>query len=122
MNEECQLFLDALIDISPRLKEAYNDTLDYWAPDTPPVTTMFAAFGEKIADDFATEDLGICIKIFEKIESAMCHGKEELVIAVATGLIEAIVGRLAGDPEGWEAISKAMGECSRKHAEIWMQG
>lgn len=118
MQKTCKIFVDSLVAQSSALAAAYAEVNEYWEPDEPPLTSLFAALGEQIAEEL---DKGNEVKrsVFDLIEHAMMSGDESLVIAVATGLIEAMVARAGSSEDAWECIAAGLGEASRRHAEAW---
>jgi hypothetical protein len=78
---------------SPGLWAAHQATIDYWAPDNPPVTVALSELGHRIVDDLNSVDRATNEAIFKTIEDARAKGDAELTRAVATGMIEAIAGR-----------------------------
>ena len=122
MKTVCQDFVIAIIRQSPALQSAYHEIIDYWRPDEPPVTILFAALGDQIAADFDKAGRGANRQIFGQIETAMASGDENLVTAVATGLIEAMVVHVAQDEDALGRMSSMFGDLSRKHALAWLSG
>jgi hypothetical protein len=113
-------FIDALVEQSPTLRSAYQETVDYWQPDEPPVTTLFAALGTRIAKAFDNIGPEINRKTFRLIEAAMTSGDDRLVTAMATGLIEGMIGATERQEGLWPRIAPMLGERSRRHAEAWL--
>ncbi len=120
MSIECQKFLDSLGAISAGVKSAEQEMLKEWFPELPPVTTLFAAVGYRIAEDFDKNGEQINRSLFSLIESAMKSDDLVLGTAVATGLLEALVGRVAQEEGLWVRISPLLGPSSLHHAEAWM--
>ncbi|HXH46479.1 MAG TPA: hypothetical protein VNK51_21910 [Bradyrhizobium sp.] len=86
----CEDFVSLLIAASGGVQAAYQEALDEWRPEEPPVTILFAALGDRIAEDFGRAGVDANRRIFSLIEQAMESGDQGLVTAVATGLIEAL--------------------------------
>lgn len=120
MEKSCYEFIDALIEQPAGLQATYWETIEYWAPDEPPVTTLFAALGARIAEDFNNTEMHENLRIFRLVETALTSGNTELATAVATGLIEAIIARAWRQKDLWPHISPMLGDLSRKHAEAWL--
>ena len=59
-------------------------------------------------------------RFFSLIESAMKSDDLLLGTAMATGLLEALVGRVAQEEGLWARISPLLGPNSLHHAEAWM--
>ena len=120
METSCSEFINKLVGLSVGLQETYNETVNYWSPEEPPITIAFGDLGCRIADDFEQFNEDVASRIFSLIETAMTHGDDALVTAVATGLIEAVVGRAGAQGRGLPRILRAFGELSRIHAEAWL--
>ncbi len=115
-----QDFVNLLVHQTLGLQAAYEETLEYWRPDEPPITTLFAALGDRIADDFESTEPDVNSRIFALIESAMASGDQKLITAVATGLIEAMISRVTAKQRSSRRLTQELGVLSRKHAEAWM--
>jgi hypothetical protein len=120
MNQKCANFIVRLTEIAPSLLAAYNDTLDYWKPEEPPLTTAYGELGDKIVDDFDSFSPDIREAVMSLIEEGMSSDDELLGIAVATGLIEAMVGRASRSQGGVQRVLSQFGPLSRSHAEAWI--
>ena len=120
MNTSCRAFVDALIQHSAEMQVVYRETLDYWSPDEPPLTTLFAALGDQIVLDFDRVKNEVNRAIFRQIESAMVSGDEQLITAVATGLIESIVAKASLEMELRQQVLPMFGEQSHKHVVAWI--
>ncbi len=73
------MFVGLLAEISDAVQAAYQEVLDEWHPEEPPVTTLLAALGDRIAEDFDYAGA-----------HTMESGDSDLVTAVATGLIRSL--------------------------------
>lgn len=120
MEKSCHKFINTLIERTASLQATYRETIDYWEPDEPPVTTMFAALGSRIADDFDSIETDINWITFRLIEEAMAGDDNNLKTAVATGLLEAIIATAWRHEGLWSRISPMLGDMSRKHADAWL--
>ncbi len=120
MDESCQRFVDSVIERNPGLQAVYREIVAYWEPDEPPITTLFGALGDRIAEDFDCIGMALIRQIFSLVEVAMASGDRKLRTAVATGLIEGLVARAARQEGLWLRISPMLGELSLKHAEAWL--
>lgn len=118
--EECADFIGFLVIISGGLHASYQEVLDEWQPEEPPVTTTFAALGYRIAEDFSSADIDVNRRVFSLIEEAMGSNNQELITAVATGLIEALATRVAHQEDLWERVVPFLGPRTRIHAETWL--
>jgi len=121
MQQACKIFIDSIGAKSSALGTTYAETNEYWEPDEPPLTSLFAALGDRIAEEF---DKGgeIDRSVSDLIERAMESDDEQLVTVVATGLIEAMVARAETQKDTWTRIAAWLGNTSRRHAEVWRIG
>ncbi|GAB1848684.1 hypothetical protein MyNCGM683_35600 [Achromobacter xylosoxidans] len=114
-------FIRCLLSVvSNRAQTAYQDVIDEWQPEEPPVTESFAALGYQIAEDCRCADTDANLRTFSLIEEAMESGDQELLTAVATGLIEALVTRAAQVEGLWAQVAPVLGPRSLHHAEGWL--
>lgn len=113
-------FLGLLVAASGGVEAAYHDIIDEWRPEEPPVTTLFAALGQRIADDFSNVGADSNRRLFSLIETAMESSDQVLVTAVATGLIEALVTRAVQSENLWKQMAPLLGARSLRHAEAWL--
>lgn len=116
----CEDFVGLLAAISGGVQAAYQEVLDEWLPEEPPVTTLFAALGDRVAEDFDGAGVDTNRQIFLLIEKAMENGDSGLVAAVATGLIEALVTRAVRDESLWKRMAPFLGPRSLHHAKAWL--
>jgi len=120
MDAHSQKFVNSLTALSGRLQVVYREITNEWQPDEPPITTLFAALGDQIAEDFDSTRMDINRQIFFLIENSMESGNMPLVTAVATGLIEAMVVRAVQDKYLWNRISPLLGVLTLHHANAWL--
>jgi hypothetical protein len=109
-----------MIGQSRNLESAYRESIEYWEPDAPPVTVLFSALGDQVAEHFDSTDDEVNRRIFDLIETAMKSGENELVVAVATGTIEAVVARAFCEEGLWNRIAPMLGTLSKQHAQAWL--
>lgn len=119
MKESLSEFVMSLINGSAELRAAYLDEVTYWSPDDPPVTTLFARLGSAIVENFDSQSSEYNQGVFKTIESGMLSEDHELVTAVATGTVEAIVSRWSDRPGLKDEIQSLLGVRSRSHALAW---
>ncbi len=113
-------FVDRFVKLSPSLADAYEETIDYWAPETPPLTLLFADLGRKIADNFASEALEPYPEIFDLVEQGMAIDNPELSTAIATGLLEGMISRASQSMGTWHRIRPLLGRLSLSHSDAWI--
>jgi len=114
-------FADLMIAASSGMRSAHREILDEWRPEEPPVTTLFAALGYRIAEDFDSSSIDANRQLFALIEGAMESGDQDLVMAVATGLIEALATRALQKEDLWKRIVPLLGPRSLDYAKAWLR-
>lgn len=72
-----------------------------------------------MVENFDSTQCELNLSLFGLIERAMQSNDQELIGAVATGTIEAIVARWSDRPGLKDEILKALGPISRLHAQAW---
>ncbi|OAI23998.1 hypothetical protein A1351_18505 [Methylosinus sp. R-45379] len=112
--------LGALVAASGGVQAAYEEILDAWGSEEPPVTTLLAALGYRIAEDFDSTDVDANRRLFSLIEQAMESGDNGLRTVVATGLIEALAVRAVQTEGLWKRMAPLLGPRSLYHAEAWL--
>jgi hypothetical protein len=118
MNAQFVSFVQKVTALSPGLGAAHQETLNYWAPDSPPLTVALGELGRRVVDDFNSVDFATNDAVFNAIEDAFANGDWELSTAVATGMIEAIVGQ-AIRIGIWDEVLPMFGKLSASHAIAW---
>jgi Protein of unknown function (DUF433) len=63
-------FVGRMLTVSIGLQVAYQRVVDEWRPDGPPMTILFAAFGDRIAHDFDSYGVDTNREIFVLIEKS----------------------------------------------------
>jgi hypothetical protein len=112
--------LRQLIAVAPELAAAYDEILKQWQPDSPPPIVAFGKIGLRIADDFDIMSSKTIDSIFDLIETGMKSGDDELLAAVATGLIEAMVGQAERSEAKLDRMRSRLGTLSKSHADAWI--
>lgn len=121
MNIHCNDFFSEMVALYKGFEQAKLDCESYWSPDEPPLTTLFSSLGRKVCEDFWSIDVDIKIMFFEKIEAAMNSEDNDLRIAVATGLIEAMVAKSFDEKELWLSMSGFFGKKTSEHINGWLK-
>jgi len=117
-NDLVFLFVAEIVDIAPGLRGPYQEMIRYWAPDEPPATTLLAALGDRLVEDFDGVSTATNEALFRAIENALSQADEYLATVVATGMVEAMVtttDRLGN----WSKIWPMFGLISLAHARAW---
>lgn len=118
MDESVSGFIKQLSELVPGLGAAHADLIEYWRPDLPPITTIFSELGRRLVDDVALLSPMQKEAVFDAIEKAMTSGNDILEMAVATGMIEAMIGR-AKRARCWDEVRPMFGPVSGAHAAAW---
>jgi hypothetical protein len=116
----CENFVNLLAASSGGVQTACQEVLNEWMPEEPPVTILFAALGDRIAEDFYNAGIDTNRRVFSLIELAMESGNQRLVTSVATGLIEALVTRAMQNKILWSQMALLLGPRSLHHAKAWL--
>jgi hypothetical protein len=119
MEPSCVHFSEKLMGTSSFLQMVGHEVFEYWEPDPPPVIVLFAALGKELARQFDAVAHKDKENIFQLIEDGMTSDDVALRTAVATGIIEALIGATGVDEILWSRISLQLGDVSRHHAEAW---
>lgn len=119
MEKKWFLFASNLMQKYSQLKIDGGKVIQNWAPNDPPEIILFAAFGRSIGNYFDSYHPDERKALFIFIEDGMTSDDEELSIAVATGLIEALVS-VSDKKEGlWTKLEVELGPRSKAHAIAW---
>jgi hypothetical protein len=120
MKSDLDGFVSRLSTLSAGMQQVYSDCVTDWLPDEPPRTVLFGALGRQFAEEFSTLSDLRRNEACSLVEAAMLSKDERLVTAVATGFIEAMVGRAYGIQGQWNLMWPMLGEASRRHATAWL--
>jgi hypothetical protein len=121
METSCVQFVENLITTSDVFLVIRRELFEYWEPDQPPVTVLFAALGKELVRQFDAIDKTAREAVFRYIEDGMNSKDDSLVTAVATGMIEAIVSESVRSAK-WPQIEMCLGDLSKRHARKWHGG
>ncbi len=117
-----ETFFGLLDGVQPKFSEVRYLLKDEWSPRTVPITTIYEALGELVAEHFETMLDPVRRNIFELIEQAVVEGDALLSTAVCTGLIEAMTTVASKNSDLWSKIRKVMGPQTLHHANAWLNG
>lgn len=119
MIDPTKKFLNDLFLLSPVLADTHKETLEYWHPEPPPVTIAYAEIGKAIVDQIDAMREDTRRGVFDLIEDGVKSSNQDLGVAVATGLLEALVGRACRKDTG-SRILKELGPQAQAHARAWL--
>lgn len=106
-------FFERVLREIPELRNFYQDELNYWAPEKPPLTLLMSNFARELLTlDIDNE---LLIKILNLIELAIGSGNDNLSNAVATGFLETLYFNFP--KESKESFHSILGEKARDHID-----
>lgn len=114
-------FIKLLINNYEAFKYKYDEDIDFWSPDLPPLTLLFSSLGNEFITSFEKIDETYYDEIFLDIEKYMLMDDEnEVSNAVATGFLEGIVNLSGPHKTNWELIECRLLNSSKKYAHAWL--
>lgn len=119
MNDNCLRFVQSVEQLSLTFASCGQATLDYWHPMDPPTTVAFANIGKCILKELPALDKDTVRQLFGMIEEAVASDDRELSEAVATGLIEAMIGSSSPGNET-SRLLETFAPRSKAHALAWL--
>jgi hypothetical protein len=121
MESKTREFVEALINESPGLRAAYLQSIEEYDGDDLP-NLLLGDLGIEIVREFEQAGTATNQRIFALIESGMGDDdpEGEFGTALATGLIEAVVGE-AERMNLWQPISESLGKLSRAYIDAWFE-
>ena len=120
MNSSCTKFLDRLSSAWPGVADVRKETIEYWKPEEPPLTAAFAEVGGRIVMEIDSIPENTLQSMMSQIDDGMASSDDQLGIAVATWMIEAMIGRAAHTDGRLDEILEKFGPLSKSHAEAWI--
>ncbi|MBK0097470.1 hypothetical protein IBT49_15910 [Erwinia sp. S63] len=119
MITETEKLVEYYRSFSVKIDEDVKKCFEFWNPENPPALLLFSAIGRSIG--FHIDELNEnekCI-LFNSIEDGIVSKDQTVSTAVATGLIEALVGAIGEDDNKWKRIFIFLGPETKKHALAW---
>lgn len=114
--EEAIAFLRELF---PGFDAEIRRLCDEWAPEEPPFTVLMASVGHRIANEVdAYSKAPNAERLSRGIERMLCDGNEEVKNAVATGLLEALMGSVGQKPDA-ERLFHQLGPQAKEYCRAW---
>jgi hypothetical protein len=104
---------------SGKIKDAVEQCVEYWFPETPPEILLFSKVGRALATQLLMLSTAEKNLFFQYIESGICSENDKLATAVATGLIESMVTASDENDELWKEMEICLQPESKKHALAW---
>ena len=113
--------LTTLISDIPALNKQLQNCIRWWEPDSPPSTIAYGEIGRAIGEHLAEIPGKEQVRIFADIETSMASSNEDLAVAVATGLFEALLTQADKNPKLWTELGKLFGAASARYAMAWRE-
>lgn len=114
-------FIKLLINNYEIFKNKYDEDLDFWSPEQPPLTLLFSSLGNEFISGFEKINPDHYDEIFLDIEKYILMDDENDVSnAVATGFLEGIVNLSGPNKKNWDAIESKLLNASKKYAHSWL--
>lgn len=113
-------FIKLLINNYENFKNKYDEDLDFWSPEQPPLTLLFSSLGNEFISNFEKINKSHYDEIFLDIEKYLLMNDEnEVSNAVATGFLEGIVNLSGPYKNNWGLIEPRLLNSSKKYAHTW---
>lgn len=121
MKKPVRVFVEVMAEQSPLLKPALQEADEYWAPASPPATTVLADCAMRLLDESTDPEAAETQRALLLIEAAMgsMDVDVDVVTAAATGFIEGLVAS-ASQRDVLVRFLAALGPKSRGHADAWL--
>ncbi len=114
-----QFVLQLSIDFH-EIENFWREQQSYWPESNFPVVHVFGGLADLILARFRVLSPSKKMEIFDEIEQAMNSSSQQLVNAVATGLIESLTVAKRRDELLWRDLQAAFGRSSLAHALAWL--
>ena len=108
-----------LVSTADSIRSEYETVVHEWLPDAPPLTIVFSTIGRGLccyAPRASGHDLSAIGKIIENI---FVYGESPVKNAVATGLLEAVLGEASAGRFDMELLSKHFGPKTMDYCIEW---
>ncbi len=104
---------------SPEFQDAYNAQLRNWAPDVPPVTILFGAFGWSLCSHAPQASTLELASTCDLIEQLMSRGTEPVKTAVATSMLEAILAASSAGKFDFRLLAPSLCPLTKAYCQSW---
>jgi hypothetical protein len=115
MNQSTLKKIEEFSGITPSMRLAFNEAVDEWLTEVPPLTTLFSSIANSFIDEFSLLERDKAMQVFEAIEGMLRGDDEELNIGASTGFLETISAK----PNFSKAAKDMLGERSRASLKEW---
>jgi hypothetical protein len=117
MNQSTLKRIEEFSRITPSMQSTFNEVVEDWLPELPPLTILFSTMGESFINEFNSIESQQNKMVFDAIEAMLKGNDEELNIGASTGFLESIATK-----PNFSKVAKAMlGEESRSFLIAWNQ-
>jgi hypothetical protein len=117
MNQSTLKKIEEFSRITLSMQSAFNEVIDDWSPELPPLTILFSAIGDSFIDEFSSLESQQKEAVFDAVEAMLKGNDEELNIGASTGFLESI----ASKPSFSKSAKTMLGEESRSFLRAWNQ-
>lgn len=121
MEQPYILAIEDIIGDNDILNETKENTIEYWRPDLPPITVIFADIGlalGKNMDRISIQDVKDIIKRAEKWRKI---GDDSIETAVSTGFIETFASE-CHKLNKWDDLKNMISPQFRLDGDLWVYG
>ena len=108
-----------MVATSPVLAALHKSMKAEWAPDDPPNTLLFSAFGRALCCDIERLTPNQLKASWETVEDLSVNGSSEVRNAVATGLIEAVLSESSSGRFDVASVIRLLGPATRAYCKAW---
>lgn len=84
--------VNAFINTAGFLRLSHEQLIEEWSPDTPPLTIVFSSLGRSLSRHSSTLSKKVLRDICKTMEELLNRGDDSVKNAVATGMLEAMLG------------------------------
>ena len=116
---DSSMAIKTLISTGDSIRSQYELVVQEWLPDDPPITIAFSTIGHGVCEYAPVASELDLARIGEVIENLFLSGEVEVKNAVATGLVEAILGEASAGRFDMSLISKHLGPETRAYCREW---
>jgi hypothetical protein len=90
-----------------------------WAPDDPPNTLLFSAFGRTLCCEIKSLTPSQLKASWKAVEDLAVNGSSEVQNAVKTGLIEAVLSESSSGRFNVASVTQLLGPSTRAYCKAW---
>ena len=111
--------VNALINTSGFLRVAHEQLIEEWSPDAPPLTIVFSSLGRSLCCHSSTSSDKALMEICTVIEELMNRGDDTVKDAVATGMLEGMLGESSAGMCDMLTLAPFLGAQTKAYCRSW---